>query len=407
MSTNYSSLSRRVAGVSGMALVALFAGCADEPGPAAPSIEPAYVAGAGGSVTPTPLVTVTAGPRSVQFWPFTGTDVAGAASDPVNLLFPGQGDARVIRDVLIALSGDRTAFGMPDVEPFNCTWADAIGANQTAWTADAGWVGSAIQLECGEYGPMRFHIRLFPAGDWTLANAHFEVLIPGTQAHEVLSWERAETLVMIDFIRSGMLTAPPSQTIDQINPSPYRGINPLVYNGLPLALRGALGLPLADQVAPVPIPNDGFATILHTAAPDSRQPMVLLNDYVLQFDQVIPKPFCAAGPFDYLYVNGPIRFSQRVIVSGSGNYISQFHGQGRLELTPVNPLTSPPTPIGATFHALVNEHYRNIVTDRTTMVSNLQFQIMLPPTAPFRGRLNVSLSVGPAGASYTLDITCS
>lgn len=67
---------------------------------------------------------------------------------------------------------------------------------QTAYDARAGWVGSAIQLQCGDYGPIRFHLRLFEAGDYTLANVHFELLIPNTTEHQVLSVELAEQLVV-------------------------------------------------------------------------------------------------------------------------------------------------------------------------------------------------------------------
>jgi hypothetical protein len=386
-------------------LLTVLAACTESQPITAPGAASFSAGGAGGTTVPTPLVTVTHGLHSVELWPFTGTDLHGAESDPINLLFPAA-DARSIRAALLALPGDRSAFGFPNVAPFNCTWADAVGANQSGYTSASGWTGSGIQLECGDYGPMRFHVRLFPAGEWTLANAHFEVLIPGTQAHEVLSWELAETLLMVDFIRSGKLLGMPTQT-QQINPAPYRGINPLVYNGLPLELRAAIGGPLSNQSTPVPILSDGRATILPIAA-TAGEAMQMQRDWVLEFDQVIPKPFCASGPFDYLYVKGPIQFRQRVVVSGSGNYISQFHGYGMLELTPVNPLTSPPTPIGETFHALVNEHYRNIVTDRTTNVSNVQMQVMLPPNSPFRGRLHAQLTVGPGGATISsLRIDCN
>ena len=58
-----------------------------------------------------------------------------------------------MRSALFALSGDRSAAGLPNVAPFNCTWTDAIGDLQTAWNASSGWVGSAVQLACGASGP--------------------------------------------------------------------------------------------------------------------------------------------------------------------------------------------------------------------------------------------------------------
>ena len=61
--------------------------------------------------------------------------------------------------------------------------------------------------ECGTYGPIRFHLRLVKLGALTIGNAHFEVLIPGTTDHQVLSWELAEQLVTYDLARTG-LSAP-------------------------------------------------------------------------------------------------------------------------------------------------------------------------------------------------------
>jgi hypothetical protein len=76
-----------------------------------------------------------------------------------------------------------------------------MGANQTSYTEADGWSGSAIQLECGAYEALRFHLRLFRAGAWTLANAHFETIIPGNQEHQVPSWEQAQQFVTGDIIR--------------------------------------------------------------------------------------------------------------------------------------------------------------------------------------------------------------
>lgn len=78
-------------------------------------------------VTPSPLVTVNLGASSLEFWPFTGNDFSGTPQDPINLLFAGESDPRALRAALLFLDGDRTAFGFPNVFPFNCTWIDAIG----------------------------------------------------------------------------------------------------------------------------------------------------------------------------------------------------------------------------------------------------------------------------------------
>ena len=127
------------------------------------------------------------GGKGLTFYPWISENFTNPPSDPVNLVFSGAGaDARSIRQALFALDGNRTAYGMPNVLPFNCTWADAMGANQVAFGAGK-WAGSVIQLECGLYENIRFHLRLFQvASDVVIANAHFEALIPGTTQHQVL-----------------------------------------------------------------------------------------------------------------------------------------------------------------------------------------------------------------------------
>lgn len=66
-------------------------------------------------------------------------------------------------------------------------WSDAIGSQQATFTDQVGWTASVIQLECGSYVPFRFHVRLFKAGEWTVGNAHVDVLISGTEHREVIS----------------------------------------------------------------------------------------------------------------------------------------------------------------------------------------------------------------------------
>jgi hypothetical protein len=295
---------------------------------------------------------------------------------------------------------------MPASAPFNCTWGDAIGANQTSYTEEHGWQGSAIQLECGDYEPMRFHVRLFDAGDGAVGNAHFEVIIPGTNQHEVLSWELAEQIVMVDMIRTGLLGAPIGQSA-QINPAPtYRTINPLIYNGLPVAFRAAIGGPLGNQAAPVPIPSNGRATIATLASAPEAEQTVDRFAYTLQFNQTIPKPFCATGPFDYIRVTGPVEFDQHVVVTGSGNYLSHFRARGTLSLTPVNPLTG--QVIGETYEARVRANYRNMATDHVTKASNVDVQVMLANDGgPFTGKLVSRLRVGPGAADVaSIEIQC-
>jgi hypothetical protein len=160
--------------------------------------------------------------------------------------------------------------------------------------------------------------------------------------------------------------------------------------------------------APVPIPNDGRATILNVPGGPAASPMHVRRDYVVNFDQVIPKPFCTAGaPSGFLYVNGPVRFEQQLRLTPSGNFISQFHATGRLELLPV---TVSPTiaPAGEPYEALVHERYKVVLTDHVTLVSLFQLQIELPPRGAGRGRLVVTLKLGPGASDVAaMDVRCT
>ena len=96
-----------------------------------------------------------------------------------------------------------------------------------------------------------------------------------------------------------------------------------------------------------------------------------------------------------------------VRVTPSGNFHSSFRARGTLELTPVNPSTVPPTPIGETYVARVLEVQHSVATDRHTLVSHLQIQAELPPTGADRGRLMSVIRVGPGSSSGSeLTVQC-
>jgi hypothetical protein len=344
---------------------------------------------------------VTLDGQTESIWPFTGPDLAGTASDPVNLIFLGNADPREIRAALMSLPGNRSAFGLPDAFPFNCTWSDAIGRHQAAWASAAGWQGSAIQLQCGPYDTLRVHLRLFREGARTLANAHFELLIPGTTEHEILSWAFAESIVTIDFVRSGLLAGPPAAT-GPIHPAPsYRTINPIVFNGVPAALRGALGLPTTSQSAPVPVPSgDGRATVLKLQGVIARGPEQKEVAFVHTFGQTIPKPFCSTGPLDYLRVDGPIDMKHTVEVDDDGGYTAAFKAKGTLSATPVNPLTGQPT--GPAIEARIRERHHSSLSEQRATARHVVSQLLF-------GDLEQSLfSVLQLGAKdgFVLEVDC-
>ena len=137
----------------------------------------------------------------------------------------GDADPAGIRAALMALDGDRSAFGLPNASPFNERWGDAIGDVQTSYAGSSGWTGSVIQLRLGEYAPLRVHLRLFrtgapfsAGGTWTLGAAHFEVLIPGTADHQVLSWMVARQIITADLVRSGLLVKTRPDRADRRGP---------------------------------------------------------------------------------------------------------------------------------------------------------------------------------------------
>ena len=186
---------------------------------------------------------------------------------------------------------------------------------------------------------------------------------------------------------------------DPINDAPsFREVPAAVYNGLPADLRVAIGGPLENVSADWPLPNDGSATVFNVVgtAPDAER-LVARRELDFQYDQVIPKPVCSAGPFDYVYITGPVKLVQHLVVTGSGNYMTNYRASGRLAITPVNPLTNPPTPIGETYQAVIAEMDKGIVTDQVTLASRYLIRVAVPPSAPLHGALFLSVHAGPAG----------
>jgi hypothetical protein len=378
---------------------------------------------------PTPLVTAQIGQDAVQFWPYTGTNFTGEPQDPINLIFFGQADPRDIRAALLSLSGDRSALGFPAQAPFNSTWDDAIGDVQTAYGAtigvetalspgptgrkepdrfcgSRGWSGSVIQLACGPYEGMRFHLRLFKVGNWTLGNAHLDVLIPGTTDHQVISWEVAEQFVIADFMRSGLLDpAVPMIPTGQINASPFRTIPAIIYNGMPVELRGLIGGPLGNVTEDVPIGTDGYAMILNLANKVPRVAEVRTQDFVINFNQAIPKPFCSAGPADYLYVTGPVHLVQTARLNRSGNYEVSFSASGELSATPIDPTTGQPT--GEVLKASVRERHDGMLNNRSFSASSSKYQKLGRPAQTGSGRNFTCLVVNSCGVNgYTNLVWC-
>ena len=297
---------------------------------------------------PSGLVTVQSGITSVTLWPFTGDDFTGAPKDPINAIFTGYADPLRIRAALRRLDGNRTAYGFPNAVPFNCTWKEAIGDEQTAFGNAEGWTGSAVQLACGDWS-LRFHLRLFAQGSATLGGVHWDLNIPGTYEHEVISWEVPQQLLMVDMIRAGILAGPPGLS-GPITPTPtFRVIRSPVYAGIPLPLKVAAGITGGPA-----IPNDGRASLFNIATSEPIVEDVVEQQFVIQFNQAIPKPFCG-GPNDFLFVQGPIVYTGVARVTPSGTYHRESLATADLTAVPVNPLNG--QPIGPPLHGLATDEH--------------------------------------------------
>jgi hypothetical protein len=342
---------------------------------------------------------------SLEAWPYTGVNFSGAPQDPINLVFLGDADPRQIRTILGQLDGNRTAYGFPAAFPFDCTWSDAIGGVQTSYGATEGWIGSAMQLECGSYGPLRFHLRLFRQGEVTLGGVHFELLIPGTADHQVLSWELAEQLITVDLIRSGLLGAAPAQT-GPINDAPtFRSIPAPIYNGVPVPLRAAIGGPLSTVSAPVGIATNGSATILTLAG--GVQPVASedVEELVVTYGQIVPKPFCSSNPSALIRIEGPVSLRQEARLMATGEYIVNFVATGGVTITPIDGGTGQPS--GAPYRARIVERHAGLLDDVVQSAFSLREQLELPPSGVERGTLHEQLQAGNQGKDqYVLTVDC-
>jgi hypothetical protein len=385
--------------IAALVASALIAGCGEDSRAFAPEQSRSATPPAG-------VIPVALDGAQAELWPYTGADLSGTPQDPINLVFTGQADPRAIRAALLGLGGDRTAFGLPAAYPFNCVWSDAIGDLQVAYTTPTQWVGSAIQLQCGNYGPVRFHLRLFAAGAITVANAHFELLIPGTADHQVLSWELAEQLVALDMQRTGLLD--PSQPLGvtaAINQAPFRTIPTAIYDLLPPELTAAIGGPPAPAAAPVPIATDGSATIIRVAGRAADVAGERTQTFTIEYGQLIPKPFCATTPSDLVLVQGPVSLTKTVRPSGNG-LISEFHASGRIAVTPIDAGTGQPS--GAQYFAEIRDDQTTSLDDGGSRILGSLMRIELPPGgSPERGRLAVMVRVGTDGVgSFRRDERC-
>jgi hypothetical protein len=382
------------------ALVALLAGalaCSDAEAPSAPSegIPPPSAPAA--EIASSHLVTVPFGGDDYTFFPFTARAASfDEAADPINLLILGDADPRALRAALMFLDGNRsgTLFA-----PFDCRWKDAIGEVQAAYGEPVGWSGAAVQLDCGTYD-FRYHVRFFRMGEWTLGGVHLDLLIPGTPQHEILSWDVPRELALVDFSRTGLLAGAGVSGV--IGPTPtFRELDWRLYYLLPAGIRALMGGTPPTPPAFFQVPSSGQARIIVLDGVRTAEKGIARQEFDLQLGQIVPTPFCATNLGPAIRIEGPVHLRQQVVYTPSGSFVSQFHANGQITVTPIDPLTGQPA--GDPYRAVVNEHHRGIQTDQITLVSFFQIQSVIPGV----GRMYLNVQVGPGGvSSYQARVDC-
>ena len=299
-------------------------------------------AGQGNPRPPAPqeLVEVAAGGESLTIWPYTTSDFQ-APSDPINLVFP-DADPRAIRQELLKLDGTRPPFA--SVPAGNCRWTDAMGYEQAAYGRPRGWAGGEVQLACVPAGkplgdPFRFHVRLFRLGKDTVGAAHYEILIPGSAEHEVLSWDLARDFLTYDAARAGAIAGDPAPVIPG---GSFRAVRGLLYKSLYDYAGGALR-PLLDQLLPLPndsngdrpIPTNGHGAVLSLTAAFQPERTTAVTTTQVGWSIVVPKPFCATGPYDLVQLSGPLNFTMSVRTGDDGRYERTYVVGGTLTGVPL------------------------------------------------------------------------
>jgi hypothetical protein len=209
----------------------------------------------------------------------------------------------------------------------DCRWTDAMGDEQAAFGRPERWVGGEVQLACAPEGAplgidFRVHVRLFRIGKDTIGGAHLDFLISGTAEHETLSWDFPRAFVAYDMGRTGAVVAP-IEPVAMIPAGTFRAVRRPIYEAL--AVHGAgpflamLGLVApADPQADVPIPTHGRALGFVTGIDFAPARTHAVTTTEVTYNIVAPKPFCAAGPADYVKLEGPLQFVQPVSTEPSG-----------------------------------------------------------------------------------------
>ena len=340
-----------------------------------------------GGYPPPETVTRTVDGEVLTLGPYATSDFS-TPSDPVNLVFLHT-DPRAIRQELMKLSGDRTPT-FPLVPPFNCRWTDAMGYEQTAYAKPEGWVGGEVQLACVNFAapmgdPFRFHLRLFRSGRHTFGATHFEINIPGSAEHEVLSWNFAQQFVTLDMTRTQTLVPAVPTAVLLVQPGTFRSVRRPIYTGIlekegGPALLYTIGLipePLGSTPEYVTIPANGaavvFSPIIHFRPVKSDRTTTYEGTYTIN----APKPFCGPG---YVHLEGTLHMKLRVQTNPSGKFERTYGVSGILSVTPLGATG----PSGPTVPAIIYEAHRAMLTDHYGEIAERASQTLLGQPLQFK-----------------------
>jgi hypothetical protein len=226
--------------------------------------------------------------------------------------------------------------------------------------------------------PFRFHIRLFRAGKHTIGNAHFEILIPGTAEHEVLSWDFARDFAAYDMGETDTVVAPP-ESPGLIPSGSFRAVRRAVYdellkydNGALIPLLAYLKLYPAPGPGDVPIPTTGKAVTFVTDIDFAPQRAHVVTTTQVGYGVNIPKPFCTDPkvPEYVRLAGGPLLFTLSVSTGSSGRYERTYSVGASLEVTPL-------VPAGDKLLASVFEVHQATMDDRHEQVTERAQQSLL------------------------------
>lgn len=326
--------------------------------------------------TPT-YTSVTVGDETFEFWPYTTSKLSiTSPDDPINLLLVGEGDPRAVRAALMALG--------PSPVPLlsGCTWTDAVGDEQASAADPVGWTGSAIQLACGPW-ELRLHVRLFDIGEAILLGAHFEMAIPDTDQHQVLSYSLAKMIMLGELSRTNLVNQAGIEYTDVVTQS-TQNVRAVLFNELPDWFQELLTGTAGDVAADFPIPNGDGIVIAVPIAHYADAATGSYQEFTIEYGQWVDKPFCQA-PGEFVYVAGPVHVAMTVTIAADGTLQRYMRAQGQLSIT---------TTTGSEYGANVTQDQQAWATGTAHWVQTKLHQVMVPSGGADQGVRSWHLRVG-------------